>query len=326
MRLLAALADRATPGQETLLLHLETEHEQLVAEFAAAPGAVLRLHLRTTDPARAAAAFAAGAAAIGEHAGPPSPAGQAAIARLLGTPLTMPAVRDEPLGGPPRSFAPLLIAGAIATFLAGALVSFGGGVREDRLPPSPVASAPTTVTPTPSPSPDDRLPSESARLARPGTRLTAAPGDPSRITISGTGIDIAILPGANPDRPRCNVAEYLPEFGRPEDPTNRSWTFIYAHGRPGMFGPLVTASDARLRDATVRIWTGDGRRIEYAVERVINGATNVSVLSGLDPDVVILQTCETADGAGPKRYLILRLRSVTSDPEGATPLLPATSC
>ena len=56
------------------------------------------------------------------------------------------------------------------------------------------------------------------------------------------------------------------------------------------------------------------------------GATTVSVLSGLGPEIVILQTCETADGEGPKRYLILRVRSVTSDPDGASPLLPTTGC
>jgi len=159
-----------------------------------------------------------------------------------------------------------------------------------------------------------------------GERVIAAASDPSRLRIARFGIDLAVLPGVDPERPRCRVAEFLPEFGRPADPANRSWTFIYAHGRPGMFGPLVDASPAVLRNSSVEIWTGDGRRMSYAVEQVISNATDVSVLSGLDPAVVILQTCETADGLGPKRYLILRERAAVMDADGAAPVLPDSSC
>jgi hypothetical protein len=237
--------------------------------------------------------------------------------------MSHPPFTPDPAVGLARRFALVAaILGSIAIAVVGVLVTLGATPVPDRNG----ALAPSMPIVTQSIAPGVPTDEPNAVVAPPGERLVAAAADPSRVRISRLGIDLAVLPGADPERPRCQVAEFLPEFGRPADPANRSWTFIYAHGRPGMFGPLVDASPAVLRSSSVEIWTGDGRRITYAVEQVITNATDVRVLSGLEPTVIILQTCETADGRGPKRYLILRERSMVMDSDGASPVLLDSSC
>ena len=211
---------------------------------------------------------------------------------------------------------------------------------------SPDQTTPSTTAPGSSPaasgapvaSGDDapaspQIPSSgsSAAPATPGPTLPrVAPLQPpayaSRVVVEDLGIDLPVISGdlqPPPSYPLCDVAAYVTRFGQPYE---TGVTYISAHAQEGMFAPLLSASEradgAELVGMNVQVFVSDGRRFDYAIERVVRHAVDYAVLGelGLDDRILILQTSEGVYGTPEKLQVIAALESETTvEPAVAAP-------
>jgi hypothetical protein len=148
----------------------------------------------------------------------------------------------------------------------------------------------------------------------------------SRVVVPALGIDLPVVSSdlqPPPDNyPLCDVAQYLTTFGQPgQDGT----TYLYAHARPGMFGPLLQASlradGAELIGVPVDVYTSDARVYRYRIFRVQRHATDYSA-TVVKPGErrLILQTSEGPYGTIPK--LVVAAEPVSEGPADAAEATP----
>nr|MBA3852699.1 hypothetical protein [Chloroflexota bacterium] len=177
---------------------------------------------------------------------------------------------------------------------------------------SPVAAA---GTPAPSPSsppqgtlaPDATTPTP-PQASRPP--LLQPPAYASRVTVVESGIDLPVVSGdlqPPPNYPFCDVAAYVTRFGQPYE---TGVTYISAHAQEGMFLPLLEASQRRdgqeLIGQRVDVYTNDGMRYGYRIERVKRHAEDYEILAELPLDErrLILQTSEGPFGTTEKLQVL----------------------
>ena len=124
------------------------------------------------------------------------------------------------------------------------------------------------------------------------------------------GIDLPVISGdvqPPPSYPFCDVAAYVTRFNQPYE---EGVTYISAHAQSGMFAPLLRAS--RVRDGQAMIgmradvYTNDGRRFSYTIDRVVPHQTDYSVIATvpLEQRTLILQTSEGVYGTLEKLQVI----------------------
>lgn len=138
------------------------------------------------------------------------------------------------------------------------------------------------------------------------------------------GIDLPIVSGdllPPPSYPLCDVAAYITRFEQPYEP---GVTYLSAHAQAGMFLPLLEASLRNDGDSLlglpVDVFTDDGRRFGYRIERVIRHATDYAIISELPPAErsLILQTSEGPYGTTEKLQVLAALVD-----EGVVPITEA---
>jgi len=169
--------------------------------------------------------------------------------------------------------------------------------------------------------------------ARPGRE---ASGSATRVVIPGLGIDLPVVSGGlaiegnEPGYPLCDVAQYLEEF---ENPGQLGTTYIYAHARTGMFGPLLTASlidDGRsLLGQNVLVYTNDALLYTYQIFLVKRHATDLSLAREVPPGErwLVLQTSEGPRGTIPVLQVAARLVSIVAAEAGdADPIARPRVC
>jgi hypothetical protein len=130
---------------------------------------------------------------------------------------------------------------------------------------------------------------------------------------------------------RCDVAQYLTTYrfpGRPETTTG-----VYGRARPGMFLPLLEASEradgAELIGTEVILYSCEPRRYVYRIEQVLRHATDRSIARGLAAGErrLVLQTSEGPRGTVPKLQVAARLlSSAPATTEEAMPPASPTVC
>ncbi|MFL5679974.1 MAG: sortase domain-bontaining protein [Chloroflexota bacterium] len=196
------------------------------------------------------------------------------------------------------------VAGATATPLATASTS-----PTTSATPSPRPSA------TPSPAASDDT---AAAVARNGPRTRVA----TRVVVNGLGIDLPVVPG-RPEYPACDVAMYLGAF---RQPGQGGPTYLYAHARTGMFLPLLTQSrisnGAGMIGLTVDVYTGDGQRFTYRIDRVYRHTTSLDGVTARHGERLWLQTSEGPHGTIPKLQVTARYVSRSSASYAASHPLP----
>lgn len=181
------------------------------------------------------------------------------------------------------------------------------------LNPSPAISVDPSLAPAPGPSPFDggALVSPQPSFGPPpsfGPSPSPAPSfpvaAPTRVTIASLGIDLPIIkPAPTETFPFCNVAEYVPNWGLPG---GSGITYLYAHARVGMFGPLLfTVQDngsASLIGLSVLVYTADKTEYRYRIDAVFAHIpqSDWSHASATPAGDLILQTSETSSSSGPK--------------------------
>ncbi len=143
---------------------------------------------------------------------------------------------------------------------------------------------------------------------------------PSRIVVPALSIDLPVVSGDlvvagnAPDYPLCDVAQYLTTYRYPGRIGTTTW--IYAHARPGMFLPLLEASEkddgAALIGSEVEVYSTAGQRYTYRVTDVHRHAVDrSSALVSPESRRLVLQTSEGPSGTVPKLQVAADFIEVT---------------
>lgn len=165
-------------------------------------------------------------------------------------------------------------------------------------------------------------------MASPGSSSSVTGGAPTRIVIPALAIDLPIIASPpNEGFPLCDVAEFytLPNEERVA-PGLPQATYLAAHARTGMFGPLLDASKNRNGQAMidrhdiVEIYTDDNQNHVYEITQVIRhvpvSAAAFDRANNATTDQLWLQTSEGPSSSS------LKLQIVAS-PVGVLPADPA---
>jgi hypothetical protein len=206
----------------------------------------------------------------------------------------------DSLGARLRNRIPSALISALGfALLAGGLMSYTSAVEA---PPEtrPLAS----YEPLPTVGGDISLPG--------GGPQTAEPSFPAgrvatRIVIRRLGIDLPIM--LQTDNygifPLCDVALYLPQAYQPGQ---GRVTYIYAHARAGMFGPLLHESEInngkRLIGMTVEVYTSDDWKFVYEITEVRRHATSLDDALNTTTERLWMQTSEGPHGTVPKLQVV----------------------
>jgi len=191
----------------------------------------------------------------------------------------------------------------------------GGSLDPDASPPASVVPDPTP-TPTPTAEP----------TRRPGRAVA------TRVVVPALNIDMPIVKG-NDGYPLCNVAMYLhtantearDAFGQPGE--GRA-TYLYAHARDGMFGPIyeiamVRHNPKRFLGMIVQVYTSDDKLYLYEISEYRLHATGGAALAdaiNAGSEQVWLQTSEGPKGTPGKTQVIGKFVSVSpADHSAANP-------
>ena len=193
-----------------------------------------------------------------------------------------------------------------------------------------------TLAPSEAPSATIALPSPSADpSATPGPSAVPTPtatgtsrAVATRVVIQELKIDLPVVRG-NDEYPLCNVAMYFEELGQPGE--DRA-TYIYAHARDGMFGPIYELAipgrnGEKMKGMIVQVYTSDDRLYQYEIREVRLHQLNLDDAASATSEELWLQTSEGPKGTLGKTQLIARLLSVDqADPEDAHPKPKPVSC
>ena len=191
--------------------------------------------------------------------------------------------------------------------------------------PAPSGSAPASAAPSPSQSPS------LSPSATPGARALA-----TRVVVPALDIDLPVVKG-NDGYPLCNVAMYLHSdpaaevdaFGQPGE--GRA-TYLYAHARDGMFGPIYELAiekkqGRRMLGMIVQVYTSDNRLYLYEIREVRLHQTSLDDVLGATEEQLWLQTSEGPKGTKGKTQLIALPMSVgDADPADAQPRAKPVAC
>lgn len=221
---------------------------------------------------------------------------------------------DHPPRPPRRPVAALVALGAGLGLAVGGLGAAGFLPRGEQVVVLPTPTPAPTTAPTPAGTPD---PSASPTPVPTPTPRTAVA---TRVTIPRLRIDLPVIP-ENAGYPLCGVALYSTILGQPGQ--GRA-TYLSAHARAGMFGPIYERviedrDPASLLGTRVFVWASDGLRFEYEIAEVRTDQTSVAAALGADREELWLQTSEGPPGTvGVTQVIALPVGSV-ADPAGASP-------
>ena len=183
---------------------------------------------------------------------------------------------------------------------------------------TPEDTAPASIIPEPTP--------------KPGRAVA------TRVVVPALNIDLPVVKG-NGGYPYCNVAMYLhtgngnnaakDAFGQPGE--GRA-TYLYAHARDGMFGPIydlaiVRKNAKKMLGMVVQVYTSDFKLYLYEIREYRLHVTNLDGPLGATEEELWLQTSEGPAGTPGKTQLIAYPISVSdADPRDAVPKAKPVNC
>ena len=202
----------------------------------------------------------------------------------------------------------VLTAAGVALLAAGLLSYTGSAVAAD-----PAASAgPSEIAVDPSVGLG--LPTLPPPGASASGLPSASPGGSAvatRVVIEALGIDLPIVkPRPGSAYPYCNVAMYLtdPRLGQPG---GDKASYIYAHARDGMFGPIYDRAIQKehggpgsMKGMIVQVYTSDDVLHEYQVTKVLLHQLSLNAPLAATHDQLWLQTSEGPKGTPGKTQLV----------------------
>jgi len=204
-----------------------------------------------------------------------------------------------------------------------------------------VEESPVVEVLTPSPAPSSTLePSpDSSAAPTPSPTATTKPAIrafATRVVVPALKIDLPVVKG-NAGYPYCNVAMYLTSEvpGQPDafgQPGEGRATYIYAHARDGMFGPIYELAIQRrtpkkMLGMIVQVYTSDDKLYLYEIREVRLHQQTLDDALTATTEEVWLQTSEGPKGTPGKTQLRAVLLSVGgADPADAHPKPKPVTC
>jgi hypothetical protein len=149
---------------------------------------------------------------------------------------------------------------------------------------------------------------------------------PIRVRVPSLGIDLPVLqPKAGETFPLCDVSEFLTSFGRPG---GSGVTVLYAHARPGMFGPLLHTElvGGNFVGREILIDTADGLLYHYKVVKAYTHQLSFDLLGKAPLSDILLQTSETDSATGTKLMVLAAQTSVGPETGGPAPVAHPRLC
>jgi len=209
---------------------------------------------------------------------------------------------------------PAILTATGVTLLAGGLLSYTGLAEAAG---DPGSSGPPTPDPTASADPGTSLvlPTFPPPGASPSLSVepSVAPNPnrvATRIVIQALGIDLPIVKprGDANTYPLCNVAMYIQEL---HQPGSGQATYIYAHARDGMFGPIYERAIQKksggpnsMVGMLVQVYTNDDLLFEYEITQVRLHQLSLNDASKATTEQLWLQTSEGPHGTPGKTQLL----------------------
>jgi hypothetical protein len=198
---------------------------------------------------------------------------------------------------------------------------------------------PTATIEVPSASLDPSADPSATASAEPTAEPTEKPAGravATRVVIPALKIDLPIVKG-NSSYPYCNVAMYLTtetatqadSFGQPGE--GRA-TYLYAHARDGMFGPIYELAipgrnGKKMLGMVVQVYTSDDRLYLYEIREVRLHQLDLDDALGATSEELWLQTSEGPKGTPGKTQLrALPISVGDADPKDAHPKAKPVAC
>jgi len=223
---------------------------------------------------------------------------------------------------------PAVLTAAGLTLIAAGLISFTGAAAaadpDASANPSTIAADPSIGLPLPT------LPPTGASGSIP-TQPSASPNPnrvATRIVIEALGIDLPIIkPKGGPSAyPACNVAMYLLD-SRIGQPGSGKASYIYAHARDGMFGPIYERAIQKQHGGPksmvgmiVQVYTNDDLMFEYQITKVLLHQLSLDAPLSAKHDQLWLQTSEGPKGTPGKTQVVAEpLLTLPADHKTANP-------
>jgi hypothetical protein len=203
-----------------------------------------------------------------------------------------------------------------------------------------VEASPTTVELTPEPvaTPSLEAPSASVDPGETPTTEPTAPAGPAhatRVVVPALKIDLPVVGGPN-GYPFCNVAMYIDNLGKPlgdlGQPGRGIATYLFAHARDGMFGPIYQQAiqkhqPEKLLGMIVQVYTSDDKLYLYEIDKALLHQLDLDAAFDADTEQLWLQTSEGPKGTPGKTQLRAHLLSVgEADPGDAHPKAKPVKC
>jgi hypothetical protein len=198
---------------------------------------------------------------------------------------------------------PAILTATGVSLIAGGLLSYTGAAGLDAPSPSPttiaVAPTPTFTLPTFAPQSGSPPPSPSPTAAV--DRVA------TRVVVPALRIDLPVVkPAGGADAyPQCNVAMYIQQL---HQPGQGGATYLYAHARDGMFGPIYELAMVKKRPNTmkgmlVEVYTNDDLLFSYQIVDVRLHQLNLNDAQNATEEEMWLQTSEGPKGTPGKTQL-----------------------
>lgn len=223
---------------------------------------------------------------------------------------------------------PALLTSLGVLLMVAGLLSYADPTTAGTTPEAP----PTVEVLTPSPAPSDEPSPSPAPSDEPSPSPTASPTPgvrayATRVVVPALKIDLPVIEGPA-GYPRCNVAMYISDLGQPGE---GHATYLYAHARDGMFGPIYELAHAgkqrKLLGMIVQVYTGDDRLYLYEIREVRLHQLNLDDALTASTEELWLQTSEGPKGTPGKTQLIAMPISVgDADPADAHPTPKPVAC
>lgn len=198
---------------------------------------------------------------------------------------------------------PAILTATGVSLIAGGLLSYTGAAGLDAPSPSPttIAVVPTPTFTLPTFAPESGSPPPSPSPSAAVDRVA------TRVVMPALRIDLPVVkPAGGADAyPQCNVAMYIQQL---HQPGQGGATYLYAHARDGMFGPIYELAMVKKRPDTmkgmlVEVYTNDDLLFSYQVVDVRLHQLNLNDAQNATEEEMWLQTSEGPKGTPGKTQL-----------------------
>lgn len=223
---------------------------------------------------------------------------------------------------------PAILTATGVSLIAGGLLSYTGAAGLDSPSASPtivaVAPTPTFVLPT--------FPPESGSPPPNASPTVVVDRVATRVVVPALRIDLPVIkPAGGADTyPQCNVAMYIQQL---HQPGQGGATYLYAHARDGMFGPIYELAMVKKKPNTmkgmlVEVYTIDDLLFSYQVVEVRLHQLNLNDALNATGEEMWLQTSEGPKGTPGKTQLraIPIGLPLPADHAAANPVAKPVSC